>query len=776
MSDTDLGGDGPTKCLGGRYDLLDRVGVGGGAVVVRARDRQLHRLVAVKLLCSRDGDLRCRFVQESVVLAGMDHPAIVRVLAHDSEGEEPYTVLELIEGPDLCEHLAQSGPLPWRQVVQIGVQIADALDAAHRQGLVHRDVKPANIMLANAGDPLQVKLIDFGIVRISENYRVPTGAVRPRRTGMGKALGTPGYLPLEAGLVDPNPSFDVFGLGATLYQLLTGTLPEEPLQPLREAHPGCGAPDDLELVLAAALALEPEDRTRTAAELGRALAAVLAAHPERGTPSKRIDGRYELIGLVGTGAKADAYLAVHRSAGHDVVLKFLRSKDPDDALRFTREAMLLQTFGNSGLPRFYDHAPEASPPYIAMAHAPGRPASRLCSPPRLRPAEVAAVGVKLAQLLAVVHARGVLHRDINASNVLIDEHGAVTLLDFGAAELEEGFYNVPAGERRYLTPPEARVVIPHGGIGTLAWSAPEVRAGSGWTDQSDVYSVGHLLFRLLTCKVPVKGADPPTSRLAYASACPDDLASAVVSALRVDPRHRPTAAQLAQTLLDVLESEEEALARLAVAPPAGRPPLRLVPAGPHVRADWTEHPIPESTSDLDPQVLPDPPMPSPLLPAAVETATARPRSWPRAGAAALGLVALGLLWWGPHSSVNPQPSDLASDTIRDATVITSPSDGGLASPTRVQQPTLLASTSPPPPPPTMLDALDSVASALRRCSPLAGGLLLVEFTTLEKRDTFGSVAVSGTTNPDLDRCVREATADMHFQPRHAETFSKEYIP
>jgi serine/threonine protein kinase len=68
------------------------------------------------------------------VLAGMDHPAIVRVLAHDSDGDEPYTVLELIEGPDLGEHLAQSGPLPWRQVLQIGIQIADALDAAHRQG------------------------------------------------------------------------------------------------------------------------------------------------------------------------------------------------------------------------------------------------------------------------------------------------------------------------------------------------------------------------------------------------------------------------------------------------------------------------------------------------------------------------------------------------------------------------------------------------------------------------------------------------------------------
>jgi serine/threonine protein kinase len=595
---------------------------------------------------------------------------------------------------------------------------------------------------------------------------------------MGKALGTPGYLPLEAGLVEPNPSFDVFGLGATLYQLLTGKLPEEPILPLREAHPGCDAPDDLELVLAAALALEPEDRTQSAAELGRALEAVRAAHPERGTPSARIDGRYELIGLKGTGAKADAYLAVHRSAGHDVVLKFLRSKDPEDGLRFTREAMLLQTFDHPALPRFYDHAPEASPPYIAMAHAPGRPAARLCSPPRLRPSEVAAVGVKLAEVLAVVHARGVLHRDVNTSNVLIDERGAVTLLDFGCAELVENFYDVPAGERRYLTPPEARVVIPHGGIGALAWSAPEVRAGSGWTDKSDVYSMGHLLFRLLTGKVPVKGADPPTSPQVYASACPEDLASAVVSALQVDPRHRPSAAQLAQTLSEALESEEEALARaVVVARPAGRPPLRLVPARPPVRADWTEHPIPESTSDLDPPVLPEPPMPSPPLPKAVETATARPRAWPRgAGSAALGLMALGLLWWGAHTSVNG--SDLASDTIlRDPPVLASPGDGGPPSSTRSQQSTLLASASPQSgPPPTMLDALDSVAPALRRCSPLAGGLLLVEFTTLEKRDTFGSVAVSGSTNADLDRCVRDATADMHFQPRHAETFTKEYSP
>ena len=775
MSDSDRG-DGPKKCLGGRFDLLDRVGVGGGAVVVRARDRQLHRLVAVKLLRSRDAELRCRFAHESMVLAGMDHPAIVRVLAHDSDGDEPYTVLELIEGPDLGEHLAGSGPLPWRQVLQIGIQIADALDAAHRQGLVHRDVKPANIMFADADDRLQVKLIDFGIVRVSEVYRLPTGAVRPRPTGMGKALGTPGYLPLEAGLVEPNPSFDVFGLGATLYQLLTGTLSMEPLLPLREAHPGCDAPDDLERVLVAALALEPEDRTRTAAELRRALEAVLAAHPERGTPSTRIDGRYELIGLAGTGAKADAYIAVHRGAGHDVVLKFLRSKDPDDILRFTREAMLLQTFDHPALPRFYDHAPEASPPYIAMAHAPGRPAARLCSPPRLRPAEVAAVGVKLADVLAVVHARGVLHRDINANNVLIDSCGAVTLLDFGAAELDESFYDVPAGERRYLTPPEARVVIPHGGIGTLAWSAPEVREGRGWTDKSDIYSMGHLLFRLLTGKVPVKGADPPTSPQVHASACPEDLAAAVMSALQVNPHHRPSADQLAQTLREALESEEEALARaVVVALPAGRPALRLVPAGPQVRAGWTEHPLPEATSDPNPQVLVDPPS---LPLAAVDAVTgqapspAHPRR-PRPAVLALAAVAVTVLavsgWW-MHVAERPLTEPAMTPTLARSGP---PAPGPISTPTLdVSPPKVIA----PTPVASAADQLAAATSALNGCARMAHREILVELATAAGDPRFTAIDIVGD-DAEGTACVRRELERIRFPPpASGGTLVKEYRP
>jgi hypothetical protein len=425
--------------------------------------------------------------------------------------------------------------------------------------------------------------------------------------------------------------------------------------------------------------------------------------------------------------------------------------------------MLLQTFGHPAVPRFYDHAPEASPPYIAMAHAPGRPASRLCSPPRLRPNEVAAVGVKLAEVLAVVHARGVLHRDINANNVLIDERGAVTLLDFGAAELDEGFYNVPAGERRYLTPPEARVVIPHGGIGTLAWSAPEVRGGSGWTDRSDVYSMGHLLFRLLTGKVPVKGADPPTSPQVYASACPEDLASAVVCALQVDPRHRPSAAQFAQTLLEVLESEEEALARaVVVALPAGRPSLRLVPTGPHAPADWTQHPIPDETSE-----------PATLAalterPVVAKVSAAEPSHTPRlAWTAAVALVALVVAWWGMQRP--------AVERASHSTLATNVDPSGRPTPVL---PAAGQSQTPRNPAPAlpMRDVLEAATPALRHCSELAHGLLIVDFTTVQGGDTFAQVSASVSDSPALDECVREATVDLRFRPQHAETVTKEYTP
>ncbi len=563
---------------GGRFVLLELIGEGGNGTVWRARDRELRSAVAVKLLRSAEPDRQRRFSREAEVLANIAHPGVAHALARGVTHEgQPFMALELCRGQSLSARLV-SGPLPWRDAVQIGIAVASALDALHARSVIHRDVKPGNIMLWNddAGG-LVVKLIDLGVAHVGAAWdrMLDVSATPPpprHQTELGIAIGTPGYMPLEAGLGPPRPCFDVFSLAATVFHACTGRLPEGEPELFPALMPGCEAAEDLGRVLAAAMALEPEDRTQTAREFGRALAAVQASHPER-TPSPLLDGRYERVAVLGTGARGDVYAATHRGSSHDLALKFLRSSDPDDGLRFRREAMLLAFFDHPGVPRYFDYAPAADPPYIAMARARGVRAVTFCSrdeAERLSSLEVAQVGWEAARILAYVHEQGVIHRDVNANNVVLELQAApgvnstgrvklpravrVTLLDFGNAELTEKFYS--AASFRYLTPPESRTAIPDGGIHTLGWAAPEARAGHGWTTKSDVYSLGVLLYRLLTGKTPTSKAGELVSPVVHAPDCPNDVAVAVLCALNVDPAQRPTAAQLAGYFADALTEDD----------------------------------------------------------------------------------------------------------------------------------------------------------------------------------------------------------------------------
>ncbi|MFG3578741.1 protein kinase domain-containing protein [Micromonospora chersina] len=205
--------------LDGRYRLLDPLGSGGMSVVWRAHDEVLGRDVAVKLLSpdlAADPQLLHRIRAEARAAARLRHPNIVEVYdygeAADGDGPPvPYVVMEVVEGRSLAQ-LLSGGPLPWRVAVLICAQVAAALAAAHRRGIVHRDVKPANVMVAGTG----VKLVDFGISATSGD---PDGLSE----GL---LGTPAYLAperLEQGAV--RPATDVYALGLLLYRALAGRLP-----------------------------------------------------------------------------------------------------------------------------------------------------------------------------------------------------------------------------------------------------------------------------------------------------------------------------------------------------------------------------------------------------------------------------------------------------------------------------------------------------------------------------------------------------------------------
>ncbi|MCW2797677.1 serine/threonine-protein kinase [Nocardioides sp.] len=205
-------GDQPPP-LAGRYDLQEVIGRGGMADVYRAADRVLSRAVAIKVLresAENDTD-RARFTSEARTLAGLSHSGLVMVLDAGISAERPFLVMELVVGPTLSEALA-AGPMDSEQVGAIGTQIADALAYAHAQGVVHRDVKPGNVLLDVAG---RVKLADFGIARLIGD------TVRHTRTG--HAIGTAAYLaPEQVTGGDVRGAADVYSLGLVLLEALTG--------------------------------------------------------------------------------------------------------------------------------------------------------------------------------------------------------------------------------------------------------------------------------------------------------------------------------------------------------------------------------------------------------------------------------------------------------------------------------------------------------------------------------------------------------------------------
>ena len=155
------------KVLDDRYEILEVIGVGGMAVVYKAMDHRLNRFVAVKILkddFSTDADFRRRFHGESQAVAMMSHPNIVSVYDVSKSSDLDYIVMELIDGITLKQYMEQKGPLSWRETLHFSMQIAKALEHAHSRNIIHRDIKPHNVMILKDGS---VKVADFGIARIA---------------------------------------------------------------------------------------------------------------------------------------------------------------------------------------------------------------------------------------------------------------------------------------------------------------------------------------------------------------------------------------------------------------------------------------------------------------------------------------------------------------------------------------------------------------------------------------------------------------------------------
>lgn len=285
----------PGTCVAGKYIICDVLGVGGSALVYAAEQVNLRRVVAFKLYPARGAQastLLRRFEREAQLLARVHHENVVAVFdAGRMPDGSPYLVVQRLQGDSLATHLRAAAPLPVTEALEIAHQLLNALCALSDAGIVHRDVKPENVVLDRLPDGRTIlKLVDFGIAKAARD-----AASRE----LDEMVGTPGYMAPEQVLgQDIDARSDLYALGATLYEVLTGQTPHTgdcaqqvalatlsgPIQPLRALRPDC--PEGFAQIVMRALARDPSDRFASACEMKSALerwqaAQVSGVSPER---------------------------------------------------------------------------------------------------------------------------------------------------------------------------------------------------------------------------------------------------------------------------------------------------------------------------------------------------------------------------------------------------------------------------------------------------------------------------------------------------------------
>jgi WD40 repeat protein len=354
----------------GHYAVHEVIGRGGMGIVLKAFDQTLHRFVAIKALAPQlatSAAARQRFVREARAAAAVRNEHVIDIHAVEGGNAPPYLVMEYISGLSLQERLDQTGPLELETILRIGMQTAAGLAAAHAQGLVHRDVKPANILLENGVE--RVKITDFGLARAADDCSL---------TQSGVVAGTPYYMaPEQAGGSALDHRADLFSLGSVLYALCTGRPPfradstmavlkrvcEDTPRPIQEINPK--VPEWLAAIVAKLHAKSPDDRFQSAAEVGELLsqhlahlqqpahvpapAAVVPARRERQRPEPR--RRRWLVAAVLLLVLLGGFSLTEASGVTQVVATVVRILTPDGILVVESEdpAVKVTIEGDGGL-------------------------------------------------------------------------------------------------------------------------------------------------------------------------------------------------------------------------------------------------------------------------------------------------------------------------------------------------------------------------------------------------------------------------------------------
>ncbi|MBC7790218.1 MAG: serine/threonine protein kinase [Anaerolineae bacterium] len=532
--------------LAQRYTLHRELARGGMARVYLATDERQHRSVALKVLHPELSTVvkTKRFLREIDLASRLAHPHIVPVYESGEAEGVLYYSMPFIEGEALRDRLDREKQLPVDDAVRIALEVADALAHAHSHGIVHRDIKPDNVLLQSG----HAAVADFGLARAI----LEAGGERLTETGI--TLGTPAYISPEqaSGERDLDGRSDIYSLGCVLFEMLAGMPPFvgassqtvvtlhlfEPPPSLRGFRPT--VPASIEAVIVRAMAKKPADRYLTAAKFSDALRSAFSGKSAQDSPATHANPRplsdqrpnagpqppaddsalyvedaadsferlravlapqYRIEREIGPGGVATVFLARDIRHGRNVALKVLRSRlaSAIGAERFLGEIGVLARLQHPHVLPLIDSGEAAGSLYYVTPYVDGESLrQRLLRDRRLSVPEAVQIACEAAEALEYAHREKIIHRDIKPGNILLSEGHAV-VSDFGIA-------------RAMATASTGKDALTDSGIspGTPAYMSPEQASGDRELDgRSDVYSLGCVLHEMLTGAPPFVRTTPP---------------------------------------------------------------------------------------------------------------------------------------------------------------------------------------------------------------------------------------------------------------------------
>ncbi len=564
------------------YRLVRKLSEGALAEVFLAQEEGSDPPVLFQVLrpdISADGAVSSRLLEDASLWANLEHPNVARQLRSGRTPEgRVFLVSEYLDGEDLAAYLKSHEALSGEDLIQLMLPVCAALDYLHQRGLVHGEVKPANILLHGGLRALQPKLMNFGWALLGERWH---------EGGNATALHG-GCLPPEyASAAKPDPRWDIYGLGAVMYEALTGVPPfvgasiEDTLEQHTRERPAAitGINAYLSPVVERCLAPRPEDRFATAGEVAAQLQQCrpkttipFASAPrddgslaqESREKAGDVLGSYELVKLIGEGSMGRVFLAKHARLGRQVALKVMRPEHLRNRhliQRFFQEARSVNQINHEHIVEVFDFVEEVESSglgrvYCVMELLIGASLSELLRREPLPIGRAVNIIQQVCAALEAAHQLGVVHRDVKPDNIFITQRNGdgefAKVLDFGVAKLTP-----PLGEEKASGTIEGAIV------GTPAYMAPEQAAGLGADYRADIYGVGVVLYEMLAGHPPFESTafgqlvvqiitKPPRALPAFTRSgerIPSELRALVMRCLDKNPQNRPQSmAELGRSL------------------------------------------------------------------------------------------------------------------------------------------------------------------------------------------------------------------------------------